>query len=90
MHVCTQRYRRGYLDPRKKLTWDSVSHYQSWRLTGLYVFCGLLFAVGFVIREIGAFDYENLIKFIISVCLIYAAPYVPCLSSVAPVSGDSS
>ncbi|KAH6614725.1 hypothetical protein B0J18DRAFT_306392 [Chaetomium sp. MPI-SDFR-AT-0129] len=49
-------------------------HYKSWRLTGLYVFCALLFTVGFVIRELGAFDYEDLIKFIISTCLIYAAP----------------
>ncbi|GAB1317235.1 hypothetical protein MFIFM68171_07445 [Madurella fahalii] len=49
-------------------------HYQSWRLTGLYVFCALLFTVGFVVREIGAFDYEHLIKYIVSICLIYAAP----------------
>ncbi|KAK3301532.1 uncharacterized protein B0H64DRAFT_41227 [Chaetomium fimeti] len=54
-------------------TWKCIQ-YKSWRLTGLYVFCALLFTVGFVIREIGAFDYDDLIKFIASTCLIYAAP----------------
>ncbi|KAK3305548.1 uncharacterized protein B0T15DRAFT_532676 [Chaetomium strumarium] len=48
--------------------------YKSWRLTGLYVFCAILFTVGFIIREMGAFDYEDLIKYIVSICLIYAAP----------------
>ncbi|SPQ25826.1 57e3c686-fe6f-4cc3-8a5a-0c55b211862c [Thermothielavioides terrestris] len=49
-------------------------HYKSWQLTGLYVFCSVLFTAGFIVREMGAFDYENLIKYIISTCLIYAAP----------------
>ncbi|KAI1371893.1 RTA1 like protein-domain-containing protein [Hypoxylon crocopeplum] len=53
--------------------WQAV-HYKSWRLTGLYVFCALLFAVGFVIREVGAFDYSNLPLYIASICLVYAAP----------------
>lgn len=54
----------------------NTSHYKSWRLTGLYVFCAVLFAGGFVIRAWGAFDYTNLVKYIVSVCLIYGAPYV--------------
>ncbi|KAK4187841.1 protein RTA1 [Podospora australis] len=49
-------------------------HYKSWRLTGLYVFCAVLFTAGFVVREMGAFDYTNLVKYIISICLIYGAP----------------
>ncbi|KAL2024755.1 hypothetical protein VTK56DRAFT_5576 [Thermocarpiscus australiensis] len=49
-------------------------HYKSWRLTGLYVFCAALFTAGFIVREMGAFDYENLVKYIISIVLIYAAP----------------
>ncbi|KAK4033018.1 hypothetical protein C8A01DRAFT_40542, partial [Parachaetomium inaequale] len=49
-------------------------HYKSWRLTGLYVFCAVLFTAGFIVRAMGAFDYENLIKFIVSTCLIYSAP----------------
>ncbi|KAM7197170.1 hypothetical protein V8F20_006719 [Naviculisporaceae sp. PSN 640] len=49
-------------------------HYQSWRLTGLYVFCAMLFTAGFIVREMGAFDYSHLIKFIVTICLVYAAP----------------
>ncbi|KAL2127853.1 hypothetical protein VTI74DRAFT_10085 [Chaetomium olivicolor] len=49
-------------------------HYNSWRLTGLYVVCSVFFTGGFIVREMGAFDYENLVKYIISTCLIYAAP----------------
>jgi hypothetical protein len=51
------------------------SHYNSWRLTGLYVLCSVFFTAGFIAREMGAFDYTDLIKFIVSTCLIYAAPY---------------
>lgn len=51
------------------------SQYKSWRLTGLYVFCAVLFTAGFIVRVMGAFDYKHLIKFIVSTCLIYAAPY---------------
>ncbi|KAK4156827.1 protein RTA1 [Chaetomidium leptoderma] len=49
-------------------------HYKSWRLTGLYVFCAVLFTGGFIARELGAFDYKDLIKFIVSQVLIYSAP----------------
>ncbi|KAI0005211.1 RTA1 like protein-domain-containing protein [Xylariaceae sp. FL0662B] len=49
-------------------------HYKSWRLTGLYVFCALIFVAGFIAREFGAFDYSHLVKFITSICLCYAAP----------------
>ncbi|KAK0713790.1 hypothetical protein B0T26DRAFT_742296 [Lasiosphaeria miniovina] len=48
--------------------------YKSWRLTGFYVSCAVLFSGGFIVREIGAYDYGNLVKYIVSVCLIYAAP----------------
>jgi hypothetical protein len=58
-----------------------LSHYKSWRLTGLYVFCAILFTVGFIIREMGAFDYKDLIKYIVSTCLIYSAPYATTISS---------
>lgn len=50
------------------------SHYKSWRLTGLFVFCGLLYTVGFVFRCLGAWDYGDLIKYILSICLTFAAP----------------
>ncbi|KAI1760902.1 RTA1 like protein-domain-containing protein [Hypoxylon sp. FL1150] len=51
-----------------------AGHYKSWRLTGLYVFCSLIFVAGFIARTIGAFDYTNLPVYIASVCLCYAAP----------------
>lgn len=50
--------------------------YKCWRLTGLYVFCSFIFVAGFIVRELGAFDYKDLIKYIVSICLVYAAPYV--------------
>ncbi|KAI0127951.1 RTA1 like protein-domain-containing protein [Xylariales sp. AK1849] len=53
--------------------WQTL-HYKCWRLTGLYVFCPALFVAGFVVRELGAFDNTDLIKYIISICLVYAAP----------------
>ncbi|KAI0474266.1 hypothetical protein F4859DRAFT_514805 [Xylaria cf. heliscus] len=53
--------------------WQTV-HYHSWRLTGLYVFCSLLFTGGFIARVLGAFDTGNIIKYIISIVLSYAAP----------------
>ncbi|KAI1120508.1 RTA1 like protein-domain-containing protein [Nemania abortiva] len=53
--------------------WQAV-HYHSWRLTGLYVFCSTLFVGGFIARILGAFDYDNVIKYIVSIVLSYAAP----------------
>ncbi|OIW26376.1 hypothetical protein CONLIGDRAFT_470350 [Coniochaeta ligniaria NRRL 30616] len=79
--------------------WQCVQ-YHSWRLTGLMVFCSICFTGGFIVREMGAFDYGNLVKYIVSVCLTYAAPplyelanyytlgrilyYVPHLSPLHP------
>ncbi|GAW24776.1 hypothetical protein ANO14919_143700 [Xylariales sp. No.14919] len=53
--------------------WQAV-HYHSWRLTGLYAFCSLLFIGGFIARVLGAFDDRNIIKYIVSIVLTYAAP----------------
>ncbi|KAI1288810.1 RTA1 like protein-domain-containing protein [Xylaria venustula] len=53
--------------------WQAL-HYHSWRLTGLYVFCSLLFVGGFIARVLGAFDNTNIIKYIVSIVLTYAAP----------------
>ncbi|KAK0750468.1 hypothetical protein B0T18DRAFT_488104 [Schizothecium vesticola] len=49
-------------------------HYNSWRTTGLYVFCSALFATGFIIREVSAYHYTDLGYYIASLCLIFAAP----------------
>ncbi|KAI0836795.1 RTA1 like protein-domain-containing protein [Hypoxylon sp. FL0890] len=51
-----------------------ATHYKSWKLTGLYALCGALFAAGFTVRELGAFDYTKLIFYIVSSCLVYFAP----------------
>ncbi|CAK7271727.1 hypothetical protein SEPCBS57363_004771 [Sporothrix epigloea] len=75
-------------------------HYKSWRLTGLYVFCGLLFTAGYITREVGAFYYSNVDVYIVTIVLVYAAPpvfelanyivlgrilyYVPHLSPIHP------
>ncbi|KAJ2903870.1 uncharacterized protein MKZ38_009253 [Zalerion maritima] len=48
--------------------------YKSFKLTGYFVFCGLLFTVGFALREAGAFDYKNLDVYIASTIIIYTAP----------------
>ncbi|KAI1659413.1 hypothetical protein F4813DRAFT_332950 [Daldinia decipiens] len=53
--------------------WQAI-HYKSWKLTGLYVLCALLFGSGFIVRELGAFEYTNLGYYIASQCLIYFAP----------------
>ncbi|KAK7746013.1 hypothetical protein SLS53_002735 [Cytospora paraplurivora] len=56
-----------------------------------YALSAGLFTAGFVAREIGAFDYDNLVAYVVSVCLVYAAPvlghvlfYVPWLSPMHP------
>ncbi len=50
------------------------SHYKSWRLSGLYVWCAIIFTAGFIAREMGAFDYTNLVKYIVAIVLVYCAP----------------
>ncbi|KAJ4417212.1 hypothetical protein N0V85_001948 [Neurospora sp. IMI 360204] len=49
-------------------------HYKSWRLTFFYVSSAILFTAGFIVRELGAFDYSDLVKFIVTNCLVYSAP----------------
>lgn len=56
-------------------------HYESWRLTSFYVSCAVLFTAGFIVRELGAFDYGNLVKFIVTTCLVYAAPPIAELAN---------
>ncbi|KAF2188454.1 hypothetical protein K469DRAFT_737351 [Zopfia rhizophila CBS 207.26] len=53
--------------------WQCV-HYKAFKITALHPFCCLLFAVGFALREYGAFDYDNLTVYIISIICIYCAP----------------
>lgn len=50
------------------------SHYKCWRTTGVLGWAALLFTGGFIAREIAAFDDGNLVKLLVSVILVYAAP----------------
>ncbi|KAL2107240.1 hypothetical protein VUR80DRAFT_5528 [Thermomyces stellatus] len=43
-------------------------------LTGLFVFCGVLFTAGFSLRAYGSYNYDELEIYIASLCLIYFAP----------------
>ncbi len=43
-------------------------------LTPLFPFCSLIFAVGFALREYGAFHYDNVVVYIASTYLIYISP----------------
>ncbi|TPX09583.1 uncharacterized protein E0L32_009184 [Thyridium curvatum] len=53
--------------------WQSL-HYKSWKLTGLYVFTSTIFAAGFIMREIGAFNYESIEIYIASIVLVFVSP----------------
>lgn len=50
------------------------SYYKCWHVSWHYALCAALFTGGFAARDVGAFDYENLTAYIVSQCLIYAAP----------------
>jgi hypothetical protein len=63
---------RSYTNSSRRLTIHR--HYKCWRLTGLYIICPALFVAGFITREVGAFDYSDLVKYIVSICLVYASP----------------
>ncbi|KAG4411618.1 hypothetical protein IFR04_015252 [Cadophora malorum] len=53
--------------------WQCI-HYKSWKVSGVLPWSALLFVVGYVLREVGAFNYDNLNIFIASLVFIYAAP----------------
>jgi len=62
---------------RKESKTDSAllnSHYKCWKVTGVLPWSAFLFVVGYILREIGAFNYDNLKIFISSLVLIYSAP----------------
>lgn len=55
---------------------ESFRYYKCWKVTGILPWSALLFVVGYILREIGAFNYGNIEVFISSLVFIYAAPYV--------------
>lgn len=56
-------------------------HYKCWKVTGLFPWAALLFVVGYILREVGAFHYSIINIYIASQVFIYCAPSVlPCPS----------
>jgi RTA1 like protein len=53
---------------------DPSSHFTAWKATGLLPLSTLIFVAGYITRELGAFDYTNIVKYIVSMCLVYGAP----------------
>jgi membrane protein DedA with SNARE-associated domain len=49
-------------------------HYKCWKVTGILPWSALLFVIGYVFREYGAFHFDNIDVFIVSLVFIYAAP----------------
>jgi len=53
--------------------WQCV-RYKSWRVSGLFPWAALLFVIGYILREVGAFNYTTVNLFISSQVFIYCAP----------------
>ena len=47
----------------------------------MFSFCALAFAVGYILREVGAFSYGTVDVYIASMTIIYSLPYVSCFPS---------
>jgi len=61
--------------PSRRITIDKpLSHYKSWKITLLIPWGALLMTAGFIMREVGAFDIENLGVLIASVVLLLSGP----------------
>ena len=52
----------------------SSRHYKCWKVTGILPWSALIFVVGYSFREYGAFHFDNINVFIVSLVFIYAAP----------------
>jgi hypothetical protein len=57
-------------------SWSDISyrHYKCWKVSGVFPWAATLFVVGYVLREVGAFNHDNLPIYISSIVFIYAAP----------------
>jgi hypothetical protein len=47
----------------------------------MFSFCALAFAVGYILREVGAFSYGTVNIYIASMTIVYSLPYVSCFPS---------
>lgn len=70
--VCLSTLSMHYL--LNKLTYNLPRHFKAWKFTGLLPWAALVFTVGYIMREVGAYHYDNVDVFISSICLVYAAP----------------
>jgi hypothetical protein len=68
MHVGLNIHPNGY-SPSHILH----SHFQAWKFTGSIAFATAIFVAGYVYREIGAYNYTNIIDYVVSLCLVYGA-----------------
>jgi len=50
------------------------SRYKCWKVSGIFPWAALLFVVGYVLREYGAFHFGEINIFIASLVFIYCAP----------------
>lgn len=53
--------------------WQS-SRYNSWKITLMLSWCSLTFGAGYVLREVGAYNYSNVNVYIASMVIIYSVP----------------
>ncbi|RDW78244.1 hypothetical protein BP5796_06096 [Coleophoma crateriformis] len=49
-------------------------HYKCWKVTGIFPWAALIFVAGYILREVGAFNYSDLKVYIASLVMLYAAP----------------
>lgn len=56
--------------------WHSYQciHYKCWKVSGILPWSALIFVAGYLLREYGAFHFDNLNVFIASLVMLYAAP----------------
>jgi hypothetical protein len=50
------------------------SRYKSWKITVMLPWCALTIGVGYILREVGAFKYNNVNIYIASMTIIYSVP----------------
>lgn len=88
MHVSADKYvlDKEFLNSCTDNVLNPTSRYKAFRLIGLHPICAILFALGYVLREVGAYHYSwqtdvkgevdtvNLIIYVISQVLIFVAP----------------
>jgi len=50
------------------------TQYKSWKITAMFPWCALTIADGYILREVGAFQYTRVNIYIASLTIIYSAP----------------